>query len=507
MMRWVLAFVRGLATNWIGTAGIVLTTASFALFLLLEMLQLVGILDNAYLGLITYLSLPALFVLGLLLIPVGWWIFRRHNKKSWSALLEERFDPHWTAARLFGSRLFLIVGGLTLANLLFLGAGSARMLHFMDQSKFCGTACHSVMGPEWATYQGSPHAHVKCVQCHVGEGAAALVDSKINGLWQMISVTFDLYERPIPTPVRNLRPARETCEKCHWPDKFIGDRIKVVTRYDDDSGSTAHYSTLVLKVGSGEGERRGEIHWHVAAGSEVRYASIDDAREEMLWVETRQPDGSLRRYRNRRLFGPEQGHAAERTVDCVDCHNRATHIYERPEDAVDSRMFKGEIDRSLPFIHREALQAILPRYRSQAEAARRIDQRLRVFYGKQLPDPTPEQKRGLDRTIATLQAVYARNIHPTMNVRWGSYPDHIGHTDNGGCFRCHNPDLIDDRGDAIASECTLCHSMLAYDSDQPFKFLEPVASGERDAEMHRYLQHEFVGGKRFESRAVIDQPR
>jgi hypothetical protein len=120
---------------------------------------------------------------------------------------------------------------LTILNLAIFGAASARMLHFMDSAKFCGTACHSVMNPEWVTYQQSPHAHVQCVECHVGEGMGALIDSKINGMWQVISLNFNLYERPIPTPVHNLRPARETCEKCHWPDFFIGNRVKTFPHY------------------------------------------------------------------------------------------------------------------------------------------------------------------------------------------------------------------------------------------------------------------------------------
>ncbi len=171
------------------------------------------------------------------------------------------------------------------------------MLHFMDSAEFCGTACHSVMNPEWTTYQASPHARVACVECHVGEGVGALVNSKLNGAWQMVSATFDLYERPIPTPVHQLRPARETCEKCHWPSKFYGSRLQTRIAYENDEASTPRYTTLNLKIDAGAAGDTG-VHWHISPGKEVRYASVDDEREEMIWVESLQPDGNVRRFVN-----------------------------------------------------------------------------------------------------------------------------------------------------------------------------------------------------------------
>lgn len=483
--------LRGLSTNWIGSLGVALTTTAFVLFLFIEMLRLLGIVTSSYVGLVTYLALPALFVLGLLLIPLGWRRLRRDTGKSTRELLDERFEPMELEGRTFGSRVVRMFFLLTVVNILFLGAGTARMLHFMETPKFCGTACHGVMEPEWTTYQASPHAHVRCVDCHVGEGAGALIDSKINGLKQMVSATFKLYERPIPTPVHQLRPARETCEHCHWPDKFYGDRLLETVSYGFDESSTPLYTTLSLKVGSGKGDRRGEIHWHVAESNEVRYASVDDEREEILWVESRRPDGSWRRFERRGR--PAGAHDAARTMDCVDCHNRATHVYEDPEDAVDERMAAGEIPTDIPFIKARALAALTGGYADEAAAMRGIEAALVGWYRVEYPHRTAEFADGLDRAVASLRAAWKRNVHPGMNVTWGAYPSHLGHRDGGGCFRCHNPELVGPGGETISDDCTLCHSILADDSPHPFQFLLPVAEkGDPDADRHRYLQQEFL---------------
>ena len=485
---------RGLSTNAVGAAGVVLTTSSFLLFLIFEGLRLAGFITNTYIGLITYLTLPALFVFGLLLIPVGWGLLKRRTGLSSRELLLSRFDEEMVETRPTGRPIFVTIGLFTVLNLLFLAAGGARMLHFMDQPEFCGTACHSVMHPEWIAYQGSPHARVKCVDCHVGQGAEAAVDAKLNGIWQMISVSFDLYERPIPTPVHNLRPARETCEQCHWPEVFYGDRLARIERFAMDRGSTPRFTTLSMKVGSGKGDRRGEIHWHVAAENEVRYQAADEARETMAWVEVRQPGGTWKRYTNR---SPPAGAAPAkdevRSMDCVDCHNRATHIFPSPEEAVDELMATGAIDRTLPFAKRQAFEALTGGYVGTPGALEAIDRDFRGFYAREHPEAHTSHTAAIDRAVAALQEVYTRAIHPRMKVGWDTYPDHLGHDDGGGCLRCHSPDLVDDSGHAVASHCTLCHSILAHDSAKPFEYLDVPDPQRRDYRTHEYLRREFLG--------------
>lgn len=483
-------FLRNIAINRIGKLGVILTTSSFITFLILEFARLSGILTNAYIGLITYLSLPLLFVIGLVLIPIGWFKRKKQTGKSTKELLAQRFAEDATKAGFFGSKLAVTIGFFTLINVLFMFIASTQMLLFMDEPQFCGTACHSVMNPEWVTYQQSPHARVKCVECHVGEGVDALINSKLNGAYQMLSITLNLFEKPIPTPVHQLRPARETCEKCHWPDKFYGARLKSIIHYQTDSLSTPLYTTLNLKIDAGKGHNRAGIHWHVSAENEVRYASVEDEREQMIWVDVKQSDGSFKRYRNTTLS--EAGISGERTMDCVDCHNRATHIYENPEYAIDERIANGLMDRSLPFLKRVGLKAITNDYPSKEEGMNAIAAGISGFYAREYPQIAAQKMALVDSAIAALQRIYHRNIHPEMNIQWGSYLSHLGHEKEGGCFRCHNKNMIADEGSVISDDCTLCHSILADQSATPFKYLEAVNEKDRDAAKHRYLLNEFL---------------
>ncbi|MGK7310650.1 MAG: NapC/NirT family cytochrome c [Candidatus Longimicrobiales bacterium M2_2A_002] len=509
-------FLAGLGTNRIGVAGIVLTTTAFVLFIFMELLRLVGVVTNAYVGLISYMALPALFILGLVLIPVGWRRYRKGTGRSTRELLEARFDPELLDGGLTGSKLLAIVSGLTVINVLFLSIGGARTLHFMDTPTFCGTACHEVMNPEWTVYQTSAHARVACVECHVGEGVGALVDSKLNGLWQVVSATFDLYERPIPTPVHQLRPARETCEHCHWPSKFYGERVVTRTTYGFDSAATPTFTTLSLKVGSGTEAGEPRIHWHIAERNRVRYTSVDDERETMIWVESLEPDGSWRRWTNRSLAAGrvpgagridpdtvvgEPASGAERpgppvrearTMDCVDCHNRATHIYEDPERAIDERLASGEISTELPYVKKVAYEALTTRYRDIPTAMRGIDRVVHLSYDREVPGGRSADPRAVESLVGTLQEIYRRNIHPEMRVYWNPYPDHSGHAGGTGCFRCHSPDLVDADGEAIVHECTLCHSIAAWDSPAPFHFLQDPKEADPESEMHEWLREEFV---------------
>jgi len=380
-------------------------------------------------------------------------------------------------------------------NILFIGIGGARMLHFMDSPKFCGTACHSVMEPEWVAYQNSPHAHVRCVDCHVGEGAEALLDAKLNGLWQVVSATFDLYEQPIPTPVHQLRPARETCEKCHWPDKFYGDRIKTFPKFGFDQESKPRHTTLALKVGSGAGDSQGTIHWHIAEANEVRYQAGDEKRLTMDWVEIKRGD-EFHRYTNRKLPVREEAATAEETVrsmDCVDCHNRATHIYQDPETALDEALAAGRISRDLPFAKKVGLGAMLGGYgSSKADGLKGIENSVRGHYLREKHDVRINFQE-VDLMVAELQAIYSRNIFPGMKVEWNTYRSHLGHENGSGCFRCHNPDMVDAAGVAIDYDCTLCHSILAMDSPTEFQFLLPASEKDPDRKMHEYLRREFLG--------------
>ncbi|MBU8934855.1 MAG: NapC/NirT family cytochrome c [candidate division Zixibacteria bacterium] len=487
-----LNFVRGVATNWWGRLGVILTTSSFLCMMVMELARLVGLVTSSYAGLVSYMLFPSLFVLGLLLIPIGWWMLKKQTGKSSKELIETEFGKECAALSFGGARLFRTISILTIVNIVFLLIVSTRMLAYMDTAEFCGKACHSVMNPEWVSYQQSPHARVACIECHVGEGAGSLIDSKLNGLWQVVSVTFDLLERPIPTPVHQLRPARETCEKCHWPDKFYGQRLKTITRYGHDSVSTQLFTTLSLKVDIGAAHERSGIHWHIAQENEVRYASVNDEREKIIWTEVRQPDGSYHRYTSTDGAAVGMDASSVRKIDCVDCHNRATHIYELPDRAIDERIHKGILDRSLPFLKREALRAISANYASREAAMEGISNHVNGYYQRNYPDLARSKMTIIDSVVTVLKGIYNRNIHPSMNIEWGTYPSHIGHVGDGGCFRCHNSNMVDEDGNAVSSDCALCHSMLSNGHEDAFQYLRPADTSSLDYQMHLYLQQEFM---------------
>jgi len=490
-------FIKGVSVNKTGQTGVILTTSSFISFLLFQAAWMLGLVRNAYIGLISYMLFPMLFIIGLILIPIGWRLYRKEKSKSTRELLEESFDESDIKGGMFGSNIVMTIAVLTFANIVFLGILSTQMLHFMDSPVFCGTACHTVMNPEWTTYQKSPHARVPCVDCHVGEGFEALFDSKLNGLRQIFLASLKIYNKPIPTPVHQLRPARETCEKCHWPDKFYGTRIKNVVKYGNDEKSTPLYTTLSLKVDTGKSGLKSGIHWHIAAENEVKYVSADDRREEMKWVEVKQPDGTFKRFTHLKADEDEAQYEdiESRILDCVDCHNRATHIYMDAETAVDDLLESDVIDKSLPYIKREGVAAVITSYVDEAAALYSIENHLKRFYDRNYMQESIRYAASIDRAVVEMQKIYRHNVHKYMNVDWGAYSSHLGHKKGSGCFRCHDGSLRDENGASISNDCTLCHSFLSYESDQPYKYLLEFDPDAPEALMQRYLRDEFLRKK------------
>lgn len=485
-------FIHGVSVNRYGKTGVILTTSSFITFLILEFARLIGIFTNAYIGLVTYLLLPTLFILGLILIPVGWYSRKKTTGKSTKELLDEQFEKNDLENKFIGTRVFRTILIFTVLNVVFLLSASSRMMIFMDESEFCGTACHSVMNPEWTTYQQSPHSRVNCVDCHVGEGVDALISSKLNGVWQMVSVSFNLYEKPIPTPVHQLRPSRETCEKCHWPDKFYGSKLKMITRYQRDESSSPKYTTLNLKIDTGLRGQKSGIHWHISEQNKVFYTSLEDKRLDISSVEVHKADGTIKRYRNRELTEFVENNSDLREMDCVDCHNRATHIYEDPEVAIDDRISSGLLDRSLPYTKREGLAALTSRYKDKKSGFKALEDHMHAYYRENYSKKHGSMSTRIEGNVKTLQDIYDRNIHQGMNIHWGSYPNHIGHRKGKGCFRCHNSSLIDEQENGISEDCTLCHSILANEENEPFKYLLSSDKKERNYKMHNFLKDEFL---------------
>jgi hypothetical protein len=454
-----------LTRNTISLLGAALTTASAILILTLFGLGFVGYQGGPYVGILTYLILPAFFLLGLLIIPLGIWRERRRTRR---AIERGEPPPSFPIIDLNKDRvrrIVLIFLVATALNAAILALATYKGVEVMDSTAFCGTTCHTVMNPEYTTYSHSPHQRVKCVSCHIGPGADWFVKSKLSGAWQVVSVAFDLYPRPIPTPIHDLRPARETCEQCHWPEKFVGDRLKVLTRYADDETNTQRRTVVLMKVGGIEGRESRGIHWHVDPRIRIRYRG-DPGRQRIDEIELTRADGSITTY----VSGggsPSGTESPWRTMDCVDCHNRPTHIYRMPFDEVDSGLQQGRIDRSLPYIKREALKALELVYGSHEEARGRIPQQIEAFYAEKYPDRLASEADAVRSAGAAVAEIYCSNVFPSMNIGWGTYVSHIGHTNSPGCFRCHDEEHKTSDGKAISQDCSQCHTLLAVDEENP----------------------------------------
>jgi NapC/NirT cytochrome c family, N-terminal region len=449
------AETRSLLRNGISFAGAVIVTISAAVFLTVFLLDIFGFHTNPYFGIVFFLIAPAVFAFGLLLIPIGIFLERRRRTAGHPPrMVWPRLDLNDPAHR----RRMLVFLALTMANIVVISLAAFRGIEFMDSPQFCGQVCHDVMQPEYAAYQDGPHSRIACVQCHIGPGAPFFVKSKLDGTRQVFAVLMNSHSRPIPSPVHTLRPAREVCEQCHWPEKFHGDKIEVRREYGDDEAATESATTLRIHVGGGS-EKLGlatGIHWHMNVANVVEYVATDDKRQVIPWVRVTDRTGAVREYF---VDGttPAQLEAGERRrMDCMDCHNRPAHrFFASPERAVDAAIAVGELPR-LPFIRREAVAALKVSHPDQPAAQQDIASRLTGFYrspGRSVAQPD------LERAINVTQRLYLRNVFPKMNVTWGTYPNNIGHMDAPGCFRCHDDTHKTKDGRTISQDCTLCHDI------------------------------------------------
>jgi nitrate/TMAO reductase-like tetraheme cytochrome c subunit len=447
-----------LPKNPFSLAGAVLATLSAVLFLIVFFLDVLGLHTNPYLGIVFFIVFPSLFVIGLLLIPVGVWRDRRRRlagKPEFHWLRVDLNDPHQRSVTFF-------IVALTLVNLVIVSLAAYSGVEYMDSVQFCGQVCHTVMQPEFAAYEDGAHSRVTCVQCHIGPGAGWFVKSKLSGARQVVAVTLGTYSRPIASPVHNLRPARETCEQCHWPEKFHGDMVRVAHDYADDEKNTESTTTLNVHVGGGS-DRLGiatGIHWHMNVANKIEYITTDDKRQVIPWVKMTDRFGNVREYTAEGVTPADLAKGETRTMDCVDCHNRPAHPMDpTPDKAVNRVLATGEMPKTLPFIKREATAALKESYPSETAAVDAIAVRLREFYRTQQSAVYMGRRQEVERAVSATQQIYRRNIFPAMNITWGTYANNIGHMDFPGCFRCHDAGHATKDGKVIAQSCDLCHSM------------------------------------------------
>lgn len=464
--------MKSILRNYISFAGLLIVCVSVIFIGFILLAEWMGFELNPYIGVVAFLVLPAFMIFGFVLMPLGRvWERRRLARRAGASpghvKIEFDLDQPRTRRRiLFGVTLSAII-------VAFMAATAYESVVFMDTTTFCGEVCHSVMQPELTSYRNSPHARVPCVECHIGEGANWYVKSKLSGLGQVYAVTFDTYETPIPTPVANLRPARETCEHCHWPRKFLGSRLVVNTRYQEDEANTPLKNVLLMKIGGGS-EATGGIHWHMNIKNKVEYYASDYRRDTILYIRSTDPGGKTTEYvaEGSPLTLDELRAQPLRVMDCMDCHNRPSHTFDVPQVAVDVAMATGDIPPDLPFIKREAMKAIVAEYSSREVAPEQIRYALQAFYRSEYPDIYSMRSGDIDKASMALAEIYLRNIFPDMKITWGTYPNQIGHTFANGCFRCHDEAHTSPGGETISQDCSACHELLSYEEENPQPVLE-----------------------------------
>ena len=448
--------------NPISLAGGAITSASGVTMIGYWLVEIFGRAnDNPYLGIIFFLLLPAVFIAGLLLIPVG--VLLRRRKLQRAGQIPAEFPKIDLNDRIFRHGLDIVLVA-TIVNLLVVAMASYRGAAYMDSPQFCGQSCH-VMHPEYTAYKISAHSHVACVECHIGSGAQAYFSAKINGTKQLLEVSFDRYPTPIPSPVTSLRPARYICEGCHTPARFVGEKLLVKSTFADDETNSETQTVVVLHLG-GQDSLSHLTGIHGVHLGHIEYITTDPTRTAIPWVQKRNADGSETVFATAAAgSGVPQGE--RRVMDCIDCHNRAAHTFVTAEEALNRAMADGAVSPELPWVHKEGLELLKANYASEAEARAKIPQQLAEFYRTQHPEVLQAKANLVTTASQELVTLYSQNVFPFMKVTWGTHPNHIGHMSYPGCFRCHDGDHAAKDGTSITQDCSACHNLLAVDEAKP----------------------------------------
>jgi len=476
--------------NLITIAGVIIALSSLALILLLFIVSNFIFTENNFLGIYIYMVLPALLMFGLLLIPIG--MVRAKKQERESDTTDNQY-PSWdfnkpstrNAAAIF------LVGTILLAILS--SIGSFQAFHITESNEFCGKLCHVTMKPEYTAYQNSPHSRVNCVECHVGSGAGWYVRSKMTGLYQVYAVIMNKIPHPITTPISNLRPAMETCENCHWPQKFYDRKQKNKISYLADETTSAWNIQLQMKTSashSAQGIAQG-IHWHINPDVKIEYKSTTLSREKIPWVRyTNLKSGEVTIYEDtkEKTTKSQLDSMEMRKMDCIDCHNRPSHNYKNPQGFIDELITAGKIPRSLPDVKIVAMNILNQDYSTTDSAMIAIEKQVKEYYTSMYPKLVASKKSEIEQTIAGIKEGFSQNIFPEMGAKWSAHPNHLGHLESVGCDRCHNDLHISTGGKKISRDCNLCHNIVAQGADstmevassfKPLEFKHPVDIGDK----------------------------
>jgi len=372
---------------------------------------------------------------------------------------------------------------LRLAPYIFLGIltifalwGAAYAWDYTNSPEFCGQACHT-MPPEFTSYLASPHARIDCVDCHIGEGfITERITRKAGDLKHVTASLFKTYEYPIQ--IKHMRPARETCELCHFPEKFSDDSLRKIVQYRNDLENSSFTTYLILKTGGGS-ERTGlgqGIHWHIE--NPVYYLPLDKEEQQIPYIRVDGEDGSRVEYSDitSNFDASEIIQEDLEEMDCITCHNRITHLVSYPEDTIDHLLQRGLINSGIPEIRDIALKTYYKEYTSMGTALASFDL-LDYYYDQKYPEYYTQNKELINQAIDELKTSYQNTVYPDQKSDWTSHPDNIGHKNSPGCFRCHDGSHLSEEGQAIRLECNLCHAIPVVSEAEDFLTEIEISTG------------------------------
>jgi hypothetical protein len=485
--------------NWLSTIGAMIAGVSTLVFLFFLILSILSAKINPYVGILIYIVLPVFLILGLFLVPVGTIIAWRKRQRTGTTYhkwpdINLNYPRYRKAAVIFllGTVLFMLLSAV----------GMYQTYQYTESVSFCGLVCHQVMKPEYTAHQESPHARVRCVDCHIGPGAGWYAKSKFSGLYQVYAVLANAYPRPLPTPIKDLRPVQETCQTCHWPRAFFGAKQRKFVHYQYDKSNSPWPINMLIKIGGGSPNTSlsAGIHWHMNIAVQVEYIARDKGRQDIPWIRlTDKTTGMVTVYQDReKLLTPKEIAETEiRTMDCMDCHNRPSHEYRSPDNAVDLVLLTGQIDTRLPEIKKTTVQSLTRKYDSDALAMNGIAVSITDFYRQNYPDVAAQKEKQIGEAVLAVQGVFERNIFPVMKADWSDYPNNIGHFTFRGCMRCHDGKHASSSG-IIPNDCRTCHVILAQGlklarekiiAETGLVFRHPVNIGDAWKEGHCYECH------------------
>ena len=367
-------------------------------------------------------------------------------------------------------------GGLFALLLVLAGMGGAAvftgvsLIQWTETADFCGR-CHT-MAPELAAYEAGPHRDVSCAECHVEPGITGWVKAKVNGTRQLVDVILGTFPEPIPAPDHDDLPSSaDTCAKCHDVEREALAALKTRTQFSEDEANTRQFVGLLVRPGGGDifNVDRG-VHWHVLRN--VNFWTADPRASTINYIEATTESGAIEAFisqDNVNIVDDAQPEIDEikattlaKTMTCYDCHNRAGHSIPNPRTLVDYRLSIGQLDPSLPFIKREAMRTLWAEYPDDAAADKAADG-LTNFYKLNYPDVATAKAAQIGSAVEQLKELYRMSATPEMKVSAKTYPNHLGHADFPGCFRCHDGGhfLVEDgvvTNRPIPSTCDTCHT-------------------------------------------------